>query len=271
MRRQHRVTPPAILFTALATFAAPALAQDAEPAPAEAAPADAVKVTPELLAERLDSLYRSKASKGKMTMKIVTKNYEREMTMEMTTRGMDDTLIRIVAPRKDRGVSTLKKGTEMWNYIPKVRKTVRVPPSMMTSSWMGSDVTNDDLVRGSSYEDDYTTEMSPKEAKGGEVCVTTTPKPSAPVTWSRIVGCFDQETLTPTRQVFYDEKDRAARRISFADVKTMDGRVIPTRMTIEPLIGENKGNKTVMTYVEMDFDADVDPRVFSLSSLRRAR
>ena len=262
MRRQRRVTPARL--TSLAALAAlvapPALAQDA---PAE--------VTPELLAKRMDSLYRSDASKGKMTMKIVTKNYTREMTMEMTTRGMDDTLIRIVAPRKDKGISTLKKGNEMWNYIPKVRKTVRVPPSMMSSSWMGSDITNDDLVRGSSYEDDYTNTMTPKEAKAGEVCMTTVPKEDAPVTWSRIVACFDAKELTPTRQVFYDEKDRAARRMIFSDVKDMDGRRIPTRMTIEPLIGENKGNKTVMTYVEMDFDAQVDARVFSLSSLRRKR
>ncbi|HAN32745.1 MAG TPA: hypothetical protein DCQ06_14220 [Myxococcales bacterium] len=107
------------------------------------------------LSKMLDEMYRAKSSRNKMSMTVKTPHYTRKLVMTSLSRGMDDTLIRILTPRKERGIATLKRGNEMWNFLPKIRKTIRVPPSMMMGSWMGSDLTNDDLVRATSWERDY--------------------------------------------------------------------------------------------------------------------
>ena len=223
------------------------------------------------LTRKLDTMYRSKSSRGEVKMTIITPRYERTLTMDMVTRGMDDTLIRITSPRKERGISTLKKGDEMWNYLPKVRKVVRVPPSMMTSSWMGSDLTHDDLVRGSEYREDYEVSLAPEAGKGGEVCLKYVPKEGAPVTWQKVLACFDPKTELPVRQEFYDEKGRKARTMRMDRVRTLDGRTIPTRMTLIPHAEDKEGHKTIMEFQEMDFDAEVSSKTFSMTNLRRGR
>jgi hypothetical protein len=236
------------------------------------------------LSRKLDLLYRSDTSHGVMRMHIKTRHYERTLEMEMWTRGLDDTLVRIKKPRKERGVATLKKGSEMWNYLPKIRKTIRVPPSMMMGSWMGSDFTNDDLVRSSSWEKDYEMTWDDAAAKGkGERCIRSTPKPAAAVTWSKVVSCFVRADTAaagaetgaalelPARQDFFDEKGRLARTMTFSDVKELGGRRIPATMTLKPLLGDKKGNETVIEMVSMDFGVKHPANTFSQANLRRSR
>ena len=107
------------------------------------------------LLDKVDRLYRSDSSHATMEMKIVTENWERTTVMEVWSRGMNDTLIKILSPRKDKGIKTLKLGNQMWNYFPKINKVLKVPPSMMMNSWMGSDFTNDDLVKENTLAEDY--------------------------------------------------------------------------------------------------------------------
>lgn len=219
------------------------------------------------LAKELDELYRSKASEGRMTMQVRTPDYEREMKMKVWSRGMDDTLVVITSPKKEEGTASLKRGNEMWNYLPKIEKTIRIPPSMMMGSWMGSDFTNDDLVRESSWEQDFDVSLEPAPPTG-QVCLRFVPKESAVVTWSRIVTCFDAATRLPVTSDYYDEKDRKARRMTFSDVRELGGRRIPARMTLVPLTKE--GHETVVIYDEMQFDGDVPASLFTLTNLRRA-
>lgn len=258
----HRLALMAALLTA-------PLALARTPPPADApTPGDSRPPLSEIN-KKFDALYRSASSKGRMTMTIVTPNYERSLTMQIFTRGMDDTLMRIEAPRKEKGTATLKKGNEMWNYVPKIKKLVRIPPSMMMGSWMGSDLTNDDVVRASSWEDDYTAQYIDEGAAADEWCVEYVPKPSAAVTWSRVVGCFEKGTFMPRRQIFYDEKKRKARTMSFSEVKEMDGRTFPSVMVLEPHLEE--GHRTTIRYDDMDFDAALPPNTFSLNALKRGR
>ena len=113
------------------------------------------------LLDKVDRLYRSDSSHATMEMKIVTENWERTTVMEVWSRGMNDTLIKILSPRKDKGIKTLKLGNQMWNYFPKINKVLKVPPSMMMNSWMGSDFTNDDLVKENTLADDYHSKLEP--------------------------------------------------------------------------------------------------------------
>ena len=128
-------------------------AASATPVMAEPAP-DVVQ-----LIKEIDQLYRSTTSYTEIEMEIVTPHWQRTLAMYGWTKGMDQTFLRITAPRKEKGVATLRVDNEMWNYLPKTNKTMKIPPSMMMGSWMGSDFTNDDLVKESSLFDDYTFEL----------------------------------------------------------------------------------------------------------------
>lgn len=217
------------------------------------------------LSRELDLLYRSDSSQAVMSMRVVTPHYERTLTMTSWTQGKDLSLVRITAPRKEKGISTLKRDTEMWNYIPKIRKLVRIPPSMMMGSWMGSDFTNDDLMRDSSWEDDYTAKRAPDEE--GQIVAIFTPKPEAAVTWEKVITYFSIKERLPTKQVFYDEQGRKVRELLFQDIKEFDGRRIPSRMILIPLLKE--GNRTEVIYQDLQFDVKIDKNLFTKAGLKR--
>jgi outer membrane lipoprotein-sorting protein len=240
----------------------------ASPAFALAQDAGVDPLDPLALSRHLDRLWRADSSEAKVTMKVVTPDYTRTLSLDVWSEGMEHTLIRITAPRKEAGVSTLKRGNEIWNYLPKIKKTIRIPPSMMMGSWMGSDLTNDDLVRESSWEDDYTVAKAPT-APDGQVCLDYTPKPDAAVTWSKVTTCFDKASRLPVTQSFVDEKGREARRMRFEDVKTIGGRTLPTRMIIEPQL--EAGRRTEFTYDALEFGVKHPPNTFSITRLRRGR
>jgi outer membrane lipoprotein-sorting protein len=271
------VTKLAIASLALITTAPFSPAWSVEPSAAKPEPARPTTPTPgsdagaeaNRLSRKLDELYRAKSSLSRMAMMVKTPNYQRRIEMTSLSRGMDDTLVRILSPAKERGVATLKRGNEMWNFLPKVQKTIRVPPSMMMGSWMGSDLTNDDLVRASSWERDYTVVWDAERA--GERCLRYVPKANAAVTWQRVVACFAKADDMPTSVEYYDEKGRKARSMLYRDVKSFDGRKLPTTMEIVPHLDERKGNHTVMTVLDMKWDVLVTDADFSQAALRRAQ
>lgn len=217
------------------------------------------------LSRELDRLYRSDSSQATMSMRVVTPHYERTLTMTSWTQGKDYSLVRITAPRKEKGIATLKRETEMWNYIPKIRKLVRIPPSMMMGSWMGSDFTNDDLMRDSSWEDDYIAKRIPDQ--DNQVVAVFTPKPDAAVTWEKVITYFSKETRLPTKQEFYDEQGRKVREMLFEDVAEFDGRRIPSRMILIPLLKE--GHRTEVIYQDLQFDVKLDANLFTKTGLKR--
>ncbi len=222
------------------------------------------------LSRELDELYRSQSSRGLVSMTVTTPHYTRQLKMKIWSRSLEDTLIRIISPPKEKGTATLKRGNEMWNYLPKIRKTIRVPPSMMMGSWMGSDFTNDDLVKETTWEEDYHVSLV-KDPPPGLIGLIYQPKENAPVTWSRIAVSLDQKTHLPVTFEYYDEKERQARVMSFSEVKALGGRTIPARLTLTPLSEEKKGQQTILVYEELEFDLELPPDLFTLTNLRRER
>ncbi len=227
-------------------------------------------VDPALLSRQLDELYRSDSSRGLMEMTVTTPHYERTLRMQVWSRGEDYTLVRILSPRKEEGISSLKRGREMWNYLPKIGKTIRVPPSMMMASWMGSDFTNDDLVKEYSWEDDYLVEYG-EPAAPGEFTLVYRPREGAAVTWERVEIGFDRASRLPLWEDYYDEKGRKARRLEFSEVREMGGRHLPTVMTLTPLSEDKRGRVTIVHYLEMEFDLPLPEETFTLAYLRRSR
>lgn len=221
------------------------------------------------IVDRVDRLYRSKTSKSDVEMEITTPEWTRTLKMDVWTEGLDKTFVRILYPKKDEGIATLRVENEMWNYFPKINKVMKVPPSMMTSSWMGSDFTNDDLVKESSLLEDYTYKLlEPEGADPNLHYVELTPRVDSPVVWAKIVMVVMKNSYIPVREEYYDDNGVKVRIMTFSDIKDFGGRRVPAVITLTPLSERKKGHKTVIIYKTLEFDAQLPEDVFSLRNLR---
>ena len=233
------------------------------PAPA------AAQTDPEVLAiiDEVDRLMRGESSTGRMRMEIDTQNWSRSLEMRVWSLGTEHSLIRVESPPREAGTATLKVENEVWNYLPRADRTIRIPPSMMLGSWMGSHFTNDDLVKESRIIEDYDIVISFEGARDGDEVweFTLTPKPEAPVIWGRIEQAIRKRDRMPLWARYFDEDGTLSRTITFSDFGPMGGRTVPARTIIEPADGDER---TVVTYLELEFDIDVDEGFFSLRDLR---
>jgi outer membrane lipoprotein-sorting protein len=182
-------------------------------------------------------------------------------------------LIRIDAPSKDRGTGFLKLHPNLWMYIPRVERTVRVPPSMMLQSWMGSDFSNDDLVRESSEIDDYDHRLLGIDAGLGTTVdrrayvVEYKPHEGAAVVWGSIIAWLDITSGAPLRQDFFDEEGELLRTMRFSDFRKIGERFVPHRWTITPL--DKPGHSTSIEIEEIQFDPEMNSRIFTTRNLKR--
>ncbi len=221
--------------------------------------------------ERMEEVMRGESSYAEMTMKIERPRYEREVSMRAWAKGEDYSLILVTAPARDQGTTFLKRGNEIWNYIPNVDRTIKMPPSMMSQSWMGSDFTNDDLVRESSTVDDYEHRiLREEEYNGRDVWVLELiPKPETPIVWGKVLVWVAKDGYLQLRVENYDQRDELANTIEFDQIRNVGDREIPTRMTLTP--ADKPGQRTILTYQNLDFDIDVDESFFTQANMRRIR
>jgi outer membrane lipoprotein-sorting protein len=221
--------------------------------------------------EEVDQLLRGNSSHGSVTMEIVTEHWSRKLEMEVWSLGTDHSLVRVLSPPREAGTSTLKAGQEVWNYLPRVDRTIKVPPAMMMGSWMGSHFTNDDLVKESSIVDDYDFEIVFEgERDGVEVWeFELIPKPEAPVVWGKVEYLVRKQDLMPVRVLYYDESNELMRTMTFSDYRTMGGRLVPARMDVVP--SDKPTERTSLIYHELAFDIGLDESFFSLRNLRAQR
>lgn len=220
--------------------------------------------------KHIDQLYRSNTSYADMEMHIVTPHYERTLKMLVWTKGMDKTFIRITSPKKERGVATLRIDNEMWNYLPKVKKVMKISPSMMMGSWMGSDFTNDDLVKNSSMLDDYTYKIiKPEDASPDLIYVQLIPREDSSIVWGKIIAAVQNTDYIPVWQHFYDEKGKLMRILNYKDIKTFGSKTIPS---VWEMIPQNKeGNKTVVRWIDGKFDTDINDSIFTRRNLQKSK
>lgn len=221
------------------------------------------------IVDRVDRLLRGNSSRGTVRMDIVTEHWSRSMEMRIWSLGTEYALIRVTAPQKDAGTATLKAGNDIWNYLPRVDRTIKLPPSLMSASWMGSHFTNDDLVKESRIIDDYDIEIAFEGVRDGvEVWeFELTPKPEAAVVWGRIVEQVRKRDLMPLWARYYDDRGVLARSLRFEEFRTLGGRLVPARMVVEPT--DKPGESTVITYADLEFDVPIDASFFSLRRLQR--
>jgi len=219
------------------------------------------------LLDKVDWLYRSDSSHATMEMKIVTENWERTTVMEVWSRGMNDTLIKILSPRKDKGIKTLKLGNQMWNYFPKINKVLKVPPSMMMNSWMGSDFTNDDLVKENTLAEDYHAKLEEHPSGPNQFYfIVLRPKNETVTVWGKISISIRRQDFMPVEQIYYNEDGEKKRVMEFSGIQQMGGKMIPAVMEMRTL---NKNSRTLIRYKSIDFKPVFSKSIFSFSQLRR--
>ena len=219
----------------------------------------------------VDRIMRGESSRGVSTMEVVTENWSRAMEMQVWSLSTDYALVRILSPRKDAGTATLKAVNEIWNYLPRVDRTIKIPASLMSASWMGSHFTNDDLVKESRLIEDYEITLAYEGDRDGvEVWeFDLVPRPEAPVVWGRISYQVRKSDTMPVYARYYDEDGELVRTMTFFDYRELGGRLVPAAMRIVP--EDKPGEFTEFRYSELEFDVDLDEAFFSLRRLRDTR
>jgi hypothetical protein len=222
--------------------------------------------------DSIDDMWRGESSTGVSTMTVQTANYSRTMKMIMWSKGKEKSLIRILEPIKEKGTATLKSEDNIYTYLPKTDRTIKLTSGMMMGSWMGSHLTNDDLVKESRMSEDYFVEITFEGKRNGrdELEFTLIPKPDAAVVWGKIVvstWVYREGMYLATEEIFYDEEMVESRRMTFEDIKEFDGRPLPARMKILPM--DKPDEYTELVYESLEFNIKLDDDFFSLSRLRR--
>ena len=267
----------ALLVAALVVTGVAAAQEDngaPEEEPAAGTPPDSEfikdgKLDLEAAVDYFEDLYRSESSIGEAELTIERPRNTRTLRMKSWTRGEEKALIVITAPPREEGTATLKVEDNLWNYLPRIKRTIRIPPSMMLSSWMGSDFTNDDLVREADYTDDYAYELVGESEDPEGWLIRFTAKPDTVGLWERIDLVVSASGKIPIQATYYDRKGRLARTMYWDDVKVFDGKRLPAKMTLIP--EDEQGHKTILLYRSLDFGADIPPGTFSLSNLEQKR
>ncbi len=224
----------------------------------------------EILQKAIDLMY-GKKTYSVITMTITKPTWTRSVSMKAWSIEPDYSIVYITEPARDKGSVTLKRKTEVWNWIPTVQKTIKIPPSMMLASWMGSDFTNDDLVRQSSVIKDYDHKLLGEEQCEGYNCykIELIPKPEAGVVWGKIITWISKKEYMQLKEEFYDEDGVLVRTMVGSKPKMFDGHLLPS---YSEMIPHNKpGNKTSFETKELDFDIDITPDFFSIQNMSRVK
>ncbi len=211
------------------------------------------------------------SSQGLMRMTIVRPSWSREIEIKSWSKGRDYSLMLITAPARDQGTAFLKRDKEIWNWQPSIDRAIKLPPSMMMQSWMGSDFTNDDLVRESSIVVDYTHELLGSEIIEGMDCykIQLNPKPEAPVVWGKVITWIEKKELLQLKTEFYDEDEYLVNTMYGKNVRMLGGRLLPTRLEMVP--AEEEGKMTVVEQLDLAFDDPISENFFSIQNMKRVR
>ena len=223
------------------------------------------------IVEKADELMRANSSFSEIEMTIQKPDWSRTMGMKVWALEPDYAIIYITEPARDKGTVTLKRFNEVWNWLPSAQKVIKIPPSMMLQSWMGSDFTNDDLVRASSIVKDYTHELIGEEKINGYECykIKLIPKPEAGVVWGKIISWISKDNYLQVKTDYYDEEDELIKSFLGTEEQKMDGRDIFAHWEMIPY--NEPGNKTILDYKEIKFNIKIEESYFSEQNMKRVR
>ena len=235
-------------------------------------PAASQQLTAKEIIKKADDKFNGeKSGYSVMSMTIVRPSWQRTVEFKSWSLGNDYSLTLITAPAREKGQTFLKRGSEMWSWNPAINRLIKLPPSMMSQGWMGSDYTNDDILKESSVVDDYTHNNEGEEEVDGRLCyrIKLTAREDADVLWGYQMWWVDKKEFIMIKAELYDEDGYLVRRERGTDLKIMDGRLIPT--TIELVPAEEEGHKTILKILEMKFNVSIEESFFSQQNMKSIR
>jgi len=216
-------------------------------------------------------LQNGKSNQAEMEMTLVRLKYTRKISMKTWSLGMDYFMIYISEPARDKGQVFLRRSNDMWNWMPNISRMIKIPPSMMAQNWMGSDFTNDDLVKMNSLVEDYEHKLIGEETIEGFPChiIELIPKPNSAVVWGKITVWVAKDEYYQLRVEYYDEDFDLINKMEASDVKQFDDRKLPSRLVMTPL--NKKGQQTIMNYKSISFSIDLPESFFSQQNMKRIK
>ncbi len=223
------------------------------------------------IVKKADDKGRGQTSQGVMTLTIIRPDWTRSITMKSWSKGTEYSLIYITAPAKEKGQVFLKRQNDMWNWVPSIERIIKIPPSMMMQSWMGSDFTNDDLVKESSIVVDYTQKLLGKEKIRDQECykIELIPLPDAAVTWGKVITWITVDGFNQWKAEYYDEDSSLVNVMNAYDIKKLGDREIPSRLEITPV--NKNGDKTVLEMNRMVFNKPISDNFFSQQNMKSVK
>jgi outer membrane lipoprotein-sorting protein len=223
------------------------------------------------IVKKADERARGKTSIASITIQTVRPKWSREMTVKSWTKGKDWVIILVTAPAKDKGVVYLKRKKEVWNWIPTIERNIKLPPSMMSQSWMGTDFTNDDLVKEASIVEDYNHSLIGDTIIEGRTCykIQMLPKPAAAVVWGKLLMCIDKKDLLMLQVKYFDEDGILINTMLASDVKMFGSTLLPARLEMIP--ANKTGNKTILIYNSLQFDKAIDDNFFTTQHMPKVQ
>jgi len=223
------------------------------------------------IVKKADGIARGTTSYAEVTITSVRPKWSKEMNMKIWSKGSDYSVSLVTSPAKEKGSVFLKRKTEVWNYVPSIERTIKLPPSMMMQNWMGTDMTNDDMVKQSSIVVDYTHKKIGEENIQGLDCwkIELTPKEDAAVVWGKIIMWIDKTDYMQMKIAFYDEDDFLVNKLLAFNPKMFGTRKLPSKIEYIPV--EKKGQKTVIEYKTWDFDIEIPDNYFTSQYMKRLK
>lgn len=220
---------------------------------------------------KADQKVKGNTSAAQLKMTIQRPTWRREIIMKSWSKGDDFALILVTAPDRDKGTAFLKREREMWNWQPTIDRIIKLPPSMMLQSWMGSDFTNDDLVKQSSVVDDYEHKIIDNETIDGRDCyvIEMIPNEDAAVVWGKVMVWIDKKDFIQMKTTFYDEDQELVQTMFGKSIKMLGGQLLPSVLDVIP--ADKPGNKTEVEYLSLEFNLPMEEDFFSIQRLKRLK
>jgi len=220
---------------------------------------------------KADNLQRGRSNKGEMKMTIIRPKWTRTITLKSWSRGTDFSMTYILSPAKEKGQVFMKRKNEMWNWVPTISRMIKLPPSMMSQGWMGSDYTNDDILKESSIVVDYNHKIIGAEKLEGLDCykIELSPKEDAAVTWGKVIKWISKKDYWQLKTEYYDEDDELIRTEMASEIKTFGDRKLPSKLVILP--ADKPNQRTEVNILSSNFNVNIQESFFSQQNMKRVR
>lgn len=221
--------------------------------------------------QKSQDLVTGSNSYAEMEITIVRPKYTRSMSMKSWTKGEKYALTLVTAPAKDKGTVFLKRDKEVWNWVPNIDRSIKLPPSMMSQSWMGTDLTNDDLIRQTSLTRDFTHTLHGTESLDGVDCykITLVPKPNTAIVWGKIIVWIEKENFNQLKANFYDEDGELVNTFKGSDLKKFGNKTLVSRLEMIP--ADKPGQKTVLVYKTLNFQVKMEDDFFTTQNMKKVK